>query len=335
MAKLKGILSMERGIFDYCYAPFEQKELKSLVDLIGGCPSKEKYTKKWLLKNIKEAEICITGWGSIPFDEEVLKEAKKLKILFHSAGSVRGLYDKAVRKNIRMVSNTWVNAIPVAEFALGAILSGLKGVHYYQERFHKLGKKAWGRDLSSSKGYYQTTVGIIGLGCVGHKLVDLLKNFDFKVLVYSRPFTLEKANKLNVEKVNLEELMSRSDAVVLAAPNLPQNRHMINANLLSLMKDKAIFINIARGALVNENALIKELKRGRITAFLDVTDPEPPKENSPFYNLKSCILTPHIAGSLGNECYRFGKATVKEIKKYLNGESLKGEISEKNFFYRA
>ena len=335
MAKPKFLLSLEKSVFDRCYSPQDQKKLRCMVELVGGIPSKREYNRKWVLRNIKDVEACITGWGSIPFDEEMLDKARKLRILFHTAGTVRGLYDKAIERGIRMVSNASVNAIPVAQFALGIILSGLKGVYCYQERFRKEGKAAWKRDISISPGYYGTTVGIISLGHVGYKLAELLRNFEFNVLVYSRHLDEDEARRLKVRKVSLDELMSRSDAVVLCAPNLPENRHMIDARRLSLMKDNALFINVARGALVDEDALVRELERGRITAFLDVTDPEPPKAGHPFYSLPNCILTPHIAGSFGAECYRLGKATIKEIEQYLRGEPVENELSPEEFSWRA
>ncbi|GAF87797.1 unnamed protein product, partial [marine sediment metagenome] len=208
-------------------------------------PLEGEYTREWLLQNIKEAEACITGWGSILFDEGLLDEARRLKILFHTAGTVRGSYDKAIRKNIRIVSNASINAIPVAEFALGMILSGLKGVYRYQERFRKNGRKSWERDISISPGYYKTTVGIISLGHVGYKLLELLRHFDFDVLVCSGYLSESEACRLNARKVNLDNLVSQSDAVVLCAPNLPKYKHMIDARRLALMKDNTLFINVA------------------------------------------------------------------------------------------
>jgi len=335
MRKPKFLLSLTRKVFDVCYDVSDQRELQSLVELVGGIPSRTEYTREWLLKNIKEVEACITGWESIPFDDELLDEAKKLKILFHTAGSTRHFYDKAVKRKIRIVSNAAINAIPVAEFALGAILSGLKGVYHYQERFRREGRTAWKRDISVSPGYYRSTVGIISLGHVGRKLLKLLQNFDFNLLVYSNHLSESEANRLKVKKVGLDELMSHSDAIVLCAPDLPENRQMINIHHFALMKDNALFINVARGALIDEAALVNELKKGRITAFLDVTEPEPPEEGHPFYSLPNCILTPHIAGSFGNECYRLGRATLNEIKRYLKGEPLKNELSPGEFFYRA
>ena len=335
MNKPKFILSLAKDVFDLCYDSNTQQELQSLVELVGGIPSKPEYTREWLLQNIKEVEACITGWGSFPFDEELLDEARRLKILFHTAGTVRASYNKAMRKNIRIVSNASINAIPVAEFALGIILSGLKGVYRYQERFRKKGRKSWERDISVSPGYYGTTVGIISLGHVGYKLLELLRHFDFNVLLCSGHLSESGACRLNARKVNLDNLVSQSDAVVLCAPNLPKYKHMIDARRLALMKDNALFINVARGALVDEVALVDDLRRGRITAFLDVTDPEPPEEEHAFYALPNCILTPHIAGSFGNECYRLGKATLDEVKRYLKGEPLENELSLDEFFYRA
>lgn len=336
MNKPKFVLSLAKDVFDLCYDSNTQQELQSLVELVGGIPLRAEYTKAWLLRNIKEVEASITGWGSIPFDDELLDEGKRLKILFHTAGTVRNLcYDKALKKKHRITTNATVNAIPVAEFILGIILSGLKGVYQYQERFGKKGKMAWKRDISISPGYYGTIIGIIGLGHIGNKLLKLLENFEFKVLVCSNHLSASEVNRLNVKKVSLDDVMSQSNAVVLCAPDLPQNRHMINAQRLALMKDNALFINTARGTLVDEEALVKELKRGRITAFLDVTDPEPPEEGHPFYALPNCILTPHIAGSFGNECYRLGKVTLNEIKRYLRGEPLGNELSLDEFLYRA
>lgn len=335
MNKLKFVLSLAKDVFDLCYDSNTEQELQSLVELVGGIPSRAEYTRKWLLQNIKEVEACITGWGSFLFDEELLDEARRLKILFHTAGTVRGPYHKAIRKNIRIVSNASINAIPVAEFALGIILSGLKGVYQYQERFRKKGRKSWEKDVSISPGYYGTTVGIISLGHVGYKLLELLRHFDFNVLVCSGHLSESEACRLSARKVNLDNLVSQSDAVVLCAPNLPKYKHMIDARRLALMKDNALFINVARGALVDEVALVNELRRERITAFLDVTDPEPPEEGHPFYTLSNCILTPHIAGSFGAECYRLGRATLNEIKRYLKGEPLENELSLDEFFYRA
>jgi phosphoglycerate dehydrogenase-like enzyme len=101
---------------------------------------------------------------------------------------------------------------------------------------------------------------------------------------------------------------------------------MIHAELLALMKDGATFINTARGALVDEAALLAELQRGRLYAVLDVTDPEPPIPGSPFYSLPNVIYTPHIAGSMDGECQRLADYAIAEAERFLRGEPLLNAI---------
>ncbi|MDD5621916.1 MAG: hydroxyacid dehydrogenase [Actinomycetota bacterium] len=335
--KPKFLLNMHRDMFDYCFSSEDRKKLSLLVELIGGIPSKSMYTKEWIRANIKEAEGCITGWESIPIDEHIINCSKSLKIIFHTAGTVRGIFNNMNIKNynLRIVSNAGVIAIYVARFTLGLILSGLKGVYYYNNKLHKFGKGGWDIKKNLSHGYYKKKIGIISLGHIGYRLIGLLKNFDFEVLVYSNHLTDKKANELEVYKTELDELMAHADVVVLLAPDLPNYHHMINGKNIQLLKNNAIFINVARGGLVEEKALIKELRKGFITAFLDVTDPEPPEDHSPFYDIPNCILTPHIAGCIGNECYKLGENTLEEIKLYMKNEPLKYEMSNEELNYRA
>ena len=103
---------------------------------------------------------------------------------------------------------------------------------------------------------------------------------------------------------------------------------LIDARQLALMRDGRFFINPGRGALVDEAALLAELHSGRLNACLDVTDPEPPVEGSPFYSLPNCILTPHIAGSTEAECLRLGDQVLKELRHHLAGEPFENEITE-------
>jgi phosphoglycerate dehydrogenase-like enzyme len=129
-----------------------------------------------------------------------------------------------------------------------------------------------------------------------------------------------EAEELGVTKCDLKTLMSDSDAVSLHAPNLPKLRHMIGAEELACMKDGSAFINTARGALVDEQALIQELESGRIYACLDVTDPEPPEADSPLFTLPNVVLTHHNAGAMGLEARRIGAQCFEELKRYVEGK---------------
>lgn len=218
------------------------------------------------------------------------------------------------------------NGLPVAEFVLGLLFCCLKDVFRYQVAFKREGRAAWKRP-PSIPGYFRSTVGIVGAGSVGRRLLGFLRPHDFRLLV-ADPFVPEDAlAAAGATRVGLDDLLSRSDAVVLAAPNVPENRHMIGSRELALLHDGAYFINTARGALVDHDALLAELQTGRITACLDVTEPEPPPEGSPFYRLPNVILTPHVAGSLNAECLRLDNQVLSEVRRLVAGQPFENEVT--------
>ena len=124
-------------------------------------------------------------------------------------------------------------------------------------------------------------------------------------------------------------LLAESDVVSLHAPALDSTRHMINGRALSLMKDRAILINTARGALVDEEALAQALRGGKLKyACLDVTDPEPPAADSPLRGIPNCIMTPHLAGLANNGKLKIGAHVADEIGRFLTGGTLVSEITQ-------
>ena len=125
--------------------------------------------------------------------------------------------------------------------------------------------------------------------------------------------------------VSLEEIFARSEVVSLHTPLLEETRGMITGDHFRLMRENASFINTARGALVRENEMIQVLReRPDIFAVLDVTSPEPPEDDSPLWTLSNVFMTPHVSGSRGREGLRLGHFVVEELRRYLNGEPLKG-----------
>lgn len=180
--------------------------------------------------------------------------------------------------------------------------------------------------MASDLGNYGKTAGIIGASRIGLKTIELLQHFDIEVLLYDPYATPEQAEALGVELVGLDELMARSDVASLHAPSLPSTRHMIDARRLALLRDGATFINTARAAIVDQEALIRELRSGRIRAAIDVTEPEVLPEDSPLYDLPNVLLTPHIAGSVGAERERLGTLIVNEVERFVRGERLKHAV---------
>lgn len=135
---------------------------------------------------------------------------------------------------------------------------------------------------------------------------------------------------LGVKKVELSDLMKNSDVVSVHAPSIPTTHHLINAKNLATMKNRAILINTARGTIIDETALINELKLGRISACIDVTDPEPPSDFNELRSLPNVILTPHIAGSVNNGKKRIGDLIVSELESYIKDGTLNCEVRPEN-----
>lgn len=131
------------------------------------------------------------------------------------------------------------------------------------------------------------------------------------------------------KRQDLDTLLAESDVVSLHAPALDSTRHIINGRALSLMKDRAILINTARGALVDEEALAQALRGGKLKyACLDVTDPEPPAADSPLRGIPNCIMTPHLAGLANNGKLKIGAHVADEIGRFLTGGTLVSEITQ-------
>ncbi|MBB5573813.1 MULTISPECIES: hydroxyacid dehydrogenase [Rhizobium] len=306
-------------------------ELIQRLDVIGrvlDVAPMERFDDGRARKLLSETEILITSWGSPHIDAAVLAQAPHLKLVAHAAGTVKGLIeDSLFARGIAVSHAAQANALPVAEFTLAAIIFAGKQVFRFRDVY--VADRHRGRTQpmqSEAIGNYRRTVGIIGASRIGRRVIELLAPFDYKILLYDPMVDETEAQHLRVEKTELDVLMAHADIVSLHAPSLPATRHMIDARRLSLMKDGATFINTARGALVDEAALLAALKTGRIDAIIDVTDPEIPEASSAFYDLPNVFLTPHIAGAVGLERTRLGEMAVDEVSRFIEGRPLLYEI---------
>lgn len=269
---------------------------------------------------LAEAEVLFTHWGCPQITEEVLDLMPKLRAVVHAAGSVKHHVSEAVwRRDIVVSSAAAANALPVAEYTVAAILFSGKRVLDSARALRELRGRFDSLPYFSGFGNYGRTVGIVGASHIGRRVIELLRPFDLRILVYDPYLDAAEAADLGVEAVGLDELARRSQVVTIHAPQLPATRHMFDARRLALLPDRATLINTSRGSLVDTAALTAELLAGRIDAVLDVTDPDPLPADSPLYELPNVLLTPHIAGSLGNELGRMADYAAAEIERYARG----------------
>jgi len=273
---------------------------------------------------IKDADIAITSWNCPQMTASILDNAPKLKLLLHAAGSVKGIVsDEFWDRGIRLSNAAAALGKGVAETALGFTISSLKNF-WNLANVTRYG--GWNGQNDTVREIYDVTVGVIGAGFAGRHYIKLLQNFDVDILLYDPTLDEKECKALGAEKAELNNLMTNSDVVSIHAPSIPATHHLINKCNLSLMKDRAVLINTARGTIIDEAALIDELRLGRISACIDVTDPEPPSTTNELRNLPNVILTPHIAGSVNNGKKRIGDMILSELKSYLAHGTLAYEI---------
>lgn len=274
----------------------------------------------------REAEIILSTWGMPKMDREFLQHFPKLRAVFYAAGAVKHFVTEAsCEREIVVCSAVNANAIPVAEYTTCTALMSLKRFWRFTRR--PSDAKAWKIEVGDAIGTYHAVVGLISLGAVGRATAQMLSRYDVDLVAYDPFLTQEQADEIGVQLVSLEELFRRSDVISIHAPWLPETVNMINESLFRLMKIGATFINTSRGAIINEADLISVFQqRQDLTAILDVTWPEPPVADSPLYGMENVVLTPHIAGSLGNEVTRMGHWMVDEMKRFLNAMPLEYQV---------
>jgi phosphoglycerate dehydrogenase-like enzyme len=277
--------------------------------------------------HLDAVEILLTGWGCPALDDAALARMPRLRGAFHAAGTVKNHVTPACfERGVRITSAAFANGIPVAEFTVAAIVLANKKA-FRASRFYRDQRafRLWTLEYPDI-GNHDKVVGIVGASRIGRMVIERLRGFELQVLVHDPYLDAEAARDLGARSCELDELIARCDVLSLHAPSLPETRHMIDRRRLGLLRDGAILINTARGALVDHEALTDELVAGRIEAVLDTTEPEMLPADSPLYDLDNVFLTPHIAGSQGTETRRMLELALDEIERFVRGDPLRHEV---------
>lgn len=269
------------------------------------------------------AEVLVTGWGAPKLTDADLDQAPRLRYLLYAGGQGSVLLPESAHDRGIQVSNAgWLNATPVAEFTVAMIVLANKRT-FGARRMYSLRRSRIDRELEfPTAGNREKTVGIVGASRIGRIVIEMLRGLDVRVHVYDPYLTDVEARRLGIRRVGLDELMRTSDIVTLHPPLNPSTEGMITAELLAALPDGATLINTSRGAIVDQDALLLELRSGRIEAILDVTTPEVLPPDSELYTLPNVFLTPHISGSMGTEIRRLGDHVATELERIVLGEPL-------------
>jgi len=266
---------------------------------------------------------CLLGsWGMPRLDAELLAAAPRLRAVCYAAGTVKGFVtDEAYDRGVTITTAMHANAVPVAECTVALITLANKNWFRASELIRREGPDGWDKRRTPHVGNYGTAVGLVGFGAVGQLVAERLAPMDLAVHAYDPHVDDAVFSDHGVGRFHdLLDLARTAHVVSVHAPNVPATRGMLGAGFFAAMRDGATFVNTARGAIVDEAALIAELRTGRIDAHLDVTFPEPPEAGHPFYELPNCWLTPHRAGSTEGEVRRLGAFAIDDCLRLAAGE---------------
>jgi len=321
---MRAVYSMESRAFSALYPAAVRAELAWLLQLTDQLISPA--TLRRCSSEFAGTEVILAGWGAPRIDSELLEGLPNLSAVFHAGGTLHGIATKeAFDRGVRFFSAIDPTNAPVAEYTLAQVILSLKRVWFHSGAIRH--NRKWVRELEGLPGSYHSTIGVLSLGRIGRSVCEKLKQLEVKVIAFDPYVESSTFAACNATPATLQEVFALSDVVTCHLPWLPETERMLDRSLFSLMKPGATFLNTARGAVVDEDAMITVLRdRPDLTAILDVTYPEPPQPGSPLYELPNVCMTPHLAGSVGRECERNGEYILSAVRSFLSGNPVQAEI---------
>ncbi|MDR3437034.1 phosphoglycerate dehydrogenase [Telmatospirillum sp.] len=267
-----------------------------------------------LQQRIGDIDAVVAGVDT--WDESVYQIAPRLKIIARFGVGVDNIdVETARRHGIKVINAAGRNANAVAELTLGLILCALRNIPaLHQSARQGFWDRFVGEELIGKK------VGLLGFGNIAQKVARKLSGFDVQIVAYDKFPNLAVAKQLDVAMVSSDQLLQEADIVCLLLPSLKETRHFMNRDTFARMKDGAYFVNTARGALVDENALHEALTSGKLTAAaIDVYETEPVSADNPLFRLKNIVTTPHTAAETYETYRNVGLHTAQSILDEFEG----------------
>ncbi|MEM7455669.1 MAG: hydroxyacid dehydrogenase [Planctomycetota bacterium] len=271
-----------------------------------------------LRENSPEIVLCAWETPVLPDDS-----AEYLKYVCYLCGSIRKLIPRELIVHGLKVTN-WGSTISntVAECSLLLILAALRRVGNWSVDMRTRGLWKEGRHPDTLS-LFKRKVGLHGLGAISRELVKLLKPFEVEIASYSPSVPEETFNQLDVRRAEtLEDLFSTSDVLVELAPGKPENYHLVGDELLSLLPPQAVFVNLGRGMVVDEDALVRASRERGLHIALDVYETEPLPADSPLRSLENITLLPHLGGPTPDRRRDCGELALTNLENYLSGKPL-------------
>ncbi len=286
-----------------------------------------------LIEAIGGADALVVSIGSPRITGDILDACPNLKFVGELEGdrfASRIDVAAALDRGVRTVDTTNGSSYGVAEWALAMTMIGLRnaGEQFRDiiERRPPFHATPWEDRVIKPDELTGRTVGLIGCGIIGRRLLELLEPFHTATFVYDPYVPRELADIYDVTFTSLDSVLSRSDVVVCLAPITPATTGMLGAREFGLIREGGVFVNVSRGAIVQNDALFDRLRQGNLVACLEVFDPEPIPDDSPIRDLRNVFLTPHTAAATQSTRSRNFKIMVDELERFFDGHETRFDL---------
>lgn len=299
---------------------WEKKELGKLVEVIGVPEGKGVLTEEEIIKEIENVDI-LQADVDIRVTRRLLKHGTRLRaVICTSIGVDYVDIDAATECGVIVSNNPDFCVIAVAEYAIGMILALIRHI---PKAAAAVKEGNWGvRNKLGGVELLGKTLGVVGLGKTGREVTIRAHAFGMKVIAYSPNAGPSVAASVGAELVSLEELLCRSDIITIHTSLRDDTYNLIGNKEFKLIKEGAYFVNVARGGIVDEEALTSALISGRLAgAALDVLTLEPPREDNSLLEMDNVLITPHIAWNTAEAREKTQKKMIEQIKAVLEGKA--------------
>ncbi|NUP99603.1 MAG: hydroxyacid dehydrogenase [Armatimonadetes bacterium] len=323
MSKRTILLGMPLTAYERTFRPSEQERLFSLYDVL--VPEAKPSTADLLaLSDGRQVDAVVTVWGAPAFPVAFWQAHPECGFFGHMAGSVKHFFPDdtpqyLVDHNITVVAGQIGLGVNVAETTIGLMIAIPRhwGTMWQACRY----EGAWRIDSVpyEPQGLLGATVGIIAASAIGRLVIDLLKPFSCRVLCYDPYLTEYQAGQLGVEKVELHDLLRRSDIISMHHPQTPETDRMIGAAEFAQIRDGATFINTARPRAIDPDALLAAARENRFQIALDVTEPEPLPAEHPLRDCPNVWILPHRAGTGKYGSFMVGDIVMEGLDEHFQG----------------
>lgn len=320
------VISAPEALFQSFFTPAHQQRLSRIFAWERN--GSRSLTPR-LRRELARADAVITTWDTPRFGDDVLDWAPGVRVIAHCGGEVKSRFGPCLFERLTVVTAPEPMGRATAELGAALVLYCLRNIDHYRREFAKGNGVVRAVHLHGTpESVAGREIGMIGFGRTGRTLVDLLRPFHLLWRVYDPYASRSLASSYPIEFVSLATVLKRAALLVLTAALTKETRHILNRENLARLRDGATVINIARGGLVDLDALTHEVRRKRLRCAIDVTDPiEPLPEKHPLRRLPGAIVTPHIGGATSKARHEMANDVIDDLERFFRGEAVKNRVT--------